>query len=60
MVDKLLTELVSMHQRAGQLFVKDKLNDLGQRHIDLEHGLAEVKQELDSLDRLPEKGSPPP
>ena len=31
--------------------MKDKLNDLGQRQLDLEHGLSEVLQELDSLDR---------
>ena len=49
--DKLLTELVSMDQQAGQSFVKDKLNDLGQRQTDLEHGLAEVQQEMDSMER---------
>ena len=31
--------------------VKDKLNDLGQRQMDLDHGLKEVQQELDSLGR---------
>ncbi len=51
MADKLLTELVSMDQQAGQGFVKDKLNDLGQRQQDLERGLAEVQQELDGMDR---------
>ena len=49
--DKLLTELVSMDQQAGKSFVKDKLNDLGQRQMDLKNGLEEVQQELDSLDR---------
>ena len=43
--------LVSMDQQPGQSFVKDKLNDLGQRQMDLEHGLGEVQQELESLDR---------
>ena len=47
--DKLLTELVSMDQQAGQSFVKGKLNDLGQRQTDLEHGLGEIQQELDRL-----------
>ena len=51
MADKLLTEWVSMDQQAGQSFVRDKLNDLGQRQIDLEHGLGEVQRELDGLDR---------
>ena len=51
MADKLLTELGSMDKRAGQGFIKEKLDDLGQRKLDLEHGLAEVQQELDSLDR---------
>ncbi len=50
MADKLLTEWVSMDQQAGQSFVKDKLNELGQRQLDLEHGLAEVQQELGSLE----------
>ena len=49
--DKLLTQLVSMEQQAGQSLVKDKLNDLGQRQMDLDHGLEEVQQELGSLDR---------
>ena len=40
-----------MDQQAGQSFVKEKLNDLGQRQMDLQHGLAEVQQELDCLDR---------
>ena len=31
--------------------VKDKLNELGQRRLDLEHGLAEVQHELDGMDR---------
>ncbi len=31
--------------------VKDKLNDLGQRQMDLDHGLEEVQQQLGSLDR---------
>ena len=51
MADKLLTELLSMDQQAGQSLVKDKLNELGQRRMDLNHGLEEVQQELDSLDR---------
>ena len=51
MADKLLTELVSMDERTGQSLVKDKLNELGQRKMDLEHGLARVQQELDSLDQ---------
>ena len=51
MADKLLSELVSMDQQAGKSFVKDKLNDLGQRQTDLEHGLGKVQQELDNLDR---------
>ncbi|MDA1129734.1 MAG: recombinase family protein [Chloroflexi bacterium] len=50
MADKLLSELVSMNQQAGQSFVKDKLNDLAQRQTDLEHGLEKVQQELDNLD----------
>lgn len=40
MADKLLAEMVSMDQQAGQSLVRDKLNDLGQRQLDLEHGLA--------------------
>ena len=51
MADKLLTELVSMGQNAGQSFVKDKWNDLGQRQMDLEHGLADIQIELDGLDQ---------
>ena len=51
MADKLLTELISLDQQTGQTFIKEKLNDLGQREIDLAHGLDEVQQELDSLDR---------
>ena len=51
MADKLLTELGSMDQQTGQSFVKEKLNDLGQRQLDLEHGLAEVQQEMDSMER---------
>ena len=51
MADKLLSELVSMDQQAGQTFVKDKLNDLAQRQTDLEHGLGKLQQELDNLDR---------
>ena len=51
MADKLLIELATMDQRAGQSFVRDKLNDLGERHLDLEHGLAEVQQEMDSMER---------
>ena len=50
MADKLLTDWVSTGQQAGQSFVKDKLNDLGQRQVDPEHGLAKVQQELDSLE----------
>ena len=51
MADKLLTEWVSLDQQAGQSFVKDKLNDLGQRQTDLKHGLAEVQQEMDSMEK---------
>jgi site-specific DNA recombinase len=51
MADKLLTELVSMDQQTGQGFIKGKLNELGQRRTDLEHGSAQVQEELDSLDR---------
>ena len=51
MAEKLLIELVSMDQQAGQSFFKGKLNYLGQRLLDPEHGLGEVQQELDSLDR---------
>ena len=51
MADKLLTEMVSMDQQAGQSFVSDKLNDLGQRQQDLEHGLTEVQQEMDLMER---------
>ena len=51
MGNELLTEWVSMDQQAGQSFIKEKLNDLGQRQQDLEHGLAKVQQELDSMDR---------
>ena len=51
MADKLITELISMDQQAGQAFIKEKLNDLGQRQLDLEHGLAEVQLDLDGLDR---------
>jgi hypothetical protein len=40
-----------MDKQTGQGFIREKLNDLGQRRSDLEHGLAEVQQELDSLDR---------
>ena len=50
MADKLLTQLVSMDQQAGQWFIKEKLNDLGQRRLDLEHGLLDVQRQLDSLD----------
>ena len=49
--DKLLTELVSMDQQAGRGFIKEKLNELGQRQMDLEGGLAEVQQEMDSMER---------
>ncbi len=31
--------------------VKDKLNDLGQRKMELNHGIDEVQQELVALDR---------
>lgn len=51
MADKLLTELVSMEQQAGQGLVKDKLNELGQRQQDLERGVSEIQQELANLDR---------
>ena len=51
MADKLLSELVSMDQQVGRSFVKDKLNDLGQRQMGLDHGLGQVQEQLDSLDR---------
>ena len=51
MADKLLSELVTMDEQTGQSLVKDKLNELGQRKVDLEHGLARVQQELESLDQ---------
>ncbi len=51
MADKLLTDLVAMDRQVGQGFIKEKLNDLGQRQLDLDQGLAELQQELDSLDR---------
>ena len=51
MADKLITEWVSMDQQAGQSFVKEKLNGLGQRQMDLQHGLAEVQQEMDLMER---------
>ena len=50
MADKLLIEMVSMDQQAGQSFLKDKLNELGQQQLDLEQGLAEVHQELGSME----------
>ncbi len=40
-----------MDQQAGQSFVKEKLNELSQRQTDLEHGLTEVQQEMDSMER---------
>ena len=40
-----------MDQQVGQSFVRDKLNDLGQRQLELKHGLGEVQRDLDSLDR---------
>lgn len=51
MADKLVTELVSLEQQAGHSLLRDKLNELGQRQLDLERGMSEVQQELDSLDR---------
>ncbi|MFQ6026808.1 MAG: recombinase family protein [Dehalococcoidia bacterium] len=51
MADKLLTELVSLEGQPGQALAREKLNNLGQQQLDLEHGLAEVQQELDSLDQ---------
>ena len=51
MADKLLTEMVSMDQQPGQGFIKEKLNELGQRRLDLEHGLTEVQQEMDLMER---------
>ncbi|PKB79912.1 MAG: hypothetical protein BZY88_11035 [SAR202 cluster bacterium Io17-Chloro-G9] len=51
MADILLDELISMDQQAGRSLVKNKLNDLGQQQMDLDHGLEEVQQELDRLDR---------
>ena len=47
--EKLLTELVSMDQQSGRSFIKDKLNELGRRQLDLEHGLGELQHELDRL-----------
>ncbi|MFQ6028916.1 MAG: recombinase family protein [Dehalococcoidia bacterium] len=49
--DKLLTEMVTMDQQTGQSFIKDKLNELGQRQLDLAQGLAEVQRERNALDR---------
>ncbi len=51
MADKLLAEWVSMDQQGGQSFVKENLNELGQRQMDLQHGLAEVQQEMDLMER---------
>ncbi len=51
MADKLLAELVAMEEQAGRSFIKNKLNDMGQRQVDLESGLGEVQQELESLDQ---------
>jgi site-specific DNA recombinase len=51
MADKLVKELVSLEGQPSQDPLRDKLNELGQRHSDLEHGLAKVHQELDNLDR---------
>lgn len=51
MADKILTELVSLDGQPGQALAREKLNELGQRQLDLEHGLTDVQRELDSLDR---------
>jgi site-specific DNA recombinase len=51
MADKLLMGRVEMEQHTAQDFIREKLNALGQHRIDLEHGLAQVHQELESLDR---------
>ena len=51
MADKLITEMVSMDEQAGRSFIKNKLNELGQRRDDLENGLTEVQQGLECLDR---------
>ena len=51
MADKLLNELSSMDQQPGQWFIKDKLNGLGLRQADIQHGISEGKQELEGLDR---------
>jgi site-specific DNA recombinase len=50
MGDKLVTELASLNQGTGRVLIRTKLNELGHRQLDLEHGLAEVQQELESLD----------
>src|SRR5918996_801005 len=49
--DKLVMELVSLEGQPSQDLLRDKLNELGQRRSDLEHGLAKVRQEMDSLNR---------
>jgi site-specific DNA recombinase len=51
MADKLVMELVSLEGQPSQTLLREKLNDLGKRQLELEHGLAEVQQELDRLDR---------
>ncbi len=51
MADRLLTEWAAMEIHAGRGFLRDKLNDLGQRQADLERGLAEVTNALADLDR---------
>ena len=38
-----------MDQQSGKSFIKDKLNELGRRQSDLEHGLGELQHELDRL-----------
>jgi hypothetical protein len=47
----LVIELAAMDKQTVQGFIREKLNDLSHRRNDLEYGLAEVQQELDSLDR---------
>ena len=42
MTDKLITELISLEGHPGQALARQKLNELGQRQLDLEHGLAGV------------------
>jgi hypothetical protein len=51
MGDKLLLKLTAVEKQAGQSLVRAKLNELGERQMDLERGLEQVQQEMESLDR---------